>query len=332
MAYSYGGWESACYVLGEFDKSDNHWISKIRYGAFSAVFLVSVGYIVLVIGFFESCSYDEIIQYKSQGDLGVARIFAEKLFDSPNAIKICIAISGFGNLIAVAYTGTKVKQAIALHHFLSFSTFLGSDDPFNTPTGAFLLHWIISSIYILSVPADTNGYSFVVGLVQYGQLIVAAAVGLGRFRLEKAIKAANLEFKWKPLMPGRWLNHLAGFTLCIVNIFICIVSVWPLDTAGSDTGAISTHLWPILVASCGAAGGIYWSVLLWLQHGLGDRLGWKFSIRKTEEETDLDRYRRRTRRDGTEERYQYEKIQDGTIAYKVKSGWFWTWETLDKIL
>lgn len=317
IVYSYTGWENACYVLGEFDKEDRNWRNKIRYGALLAVFLVAFAYTILTLGYYQSCTYADIIRDVDESDLGIAKVFATRVLISQASItgmKVNIALCAFGNLVAVAYTSTKVKQAIALHHFLPFSTFLGSDDPFGTPGGSLVLHWIVSSTFIAATPSTSNGYAFIIGLLAYGQLAVGVCMGLGRYKLKKAIEKAKLLDTWEPWIPSNTINFSAGFTLCGVNFLLLIAAAW---SSSKETGTTHRYLWPVVFLSFMAAGFLYWYVLQLLQGSLGEWLGWTWYVQRTDEESDLDKHRRLTRRDGTEYRYFHEVVKRGK-AEKLK--------------
>lgn len=86
---------------------------------------------------------------------------------------ICIALSAVGNLIAVVYTYSRVKQAIAVQNFLPFSTLLKQNKTY--PIGGIILHWAITVATIIAIPNTADGYSFVVGLFPYGHTIIASA-------------------------------------------------------------------------------------------------------------------------------------------------------------
>ena len=329
VAYSYNGWENACYVIGQIDKSDSHWREKIRWGGMVAVFLVSVAYSILTLGYYVSCEYADINDniHKAR-DLGIARVFSDKVLHSTEGLAVNVALSGFGNLVAVAYTQTKVKQAIALHHFLPFSTFFASDQPFDTPGGALLLHWMLSTVFILAAPSNADGYAFIIGLVTYGQLIIATFVGLGRFKLSDAIKRAKLDTQgWKPWIHSRTINYGAGFVLASANIVLLIAASWPIeDLTDNGQKTVPRYFWPIVLGGCLCSGFFYWCLLRLLQGRFGRRIGWEWDVRQSKEESEFDQFVQMTRRDGTEERYEYNIVKD-SFADVVRRGWygFWTW-------
>lgn len=316
IIYSYTGYENACYVLGEYDKSveNRKWMTKIRQGAMWAVSLVAISYSILALGYYRSCTYAEIIDDTNESDLGIAKVFATKVLVTQARItgmKVNIVFCAFGNLVAVTYTSTKVKQAIALHHFLPFSTFLGSDEPFGTPGGSLLLHWFVSSVIVVAAPSTSNGYAFIIGLVAYERLAVCACLALGRWKLQKAVDEARF-YSWKPWIKNKTFNHVIGTVLFLLNVFLLIAAAW----SSPQSGVTRRYLWPVFIMAILATGAIYWYVLKKLQEPFGTWLGWKWAIEPVEgeHETEFDEMKRRARRDGTQERYAHIIDRDGKAA------------------
>lgn len=65
-------------------------------------------------------------------------------------LKVLIAMSAFGNIIAVTYTNSRVKQEIAKLRILPFSRYWARESPYHTPVGALTLHWIFTAIIIIA--------------------------------------------------------------------------------------------------------------------------------------------------------------------------------------
>ena len=223
IIYSYTGWENANYIIGDIKTKKR----DLRNGALGAVVLVTLLYTLMSVGFFEACSTNAIkgiglspttllhaqpatsttstacakapSSAATPADLGIAWDFAKIVFGHRRGIEICVAISAVGNLVAVAYTSSKVKQAIALHHFLPLFSFFARDDHFLTPGGALLLHWLCSSIVILAMPNTTDGYNFIISLFTYGQLLVGIFIGLGLPRLKNAVEQSKIHSPFKSM-------------------------------------------------------------------------------------------------------------------------------------
>jgi hypothetical protein len=62
--------------------------------------------------------YDELTG--PHADIAVALKFAPKVFASATGLKVCMAISAFGNVLAVTYTSSKGQYApLSLHQYFS---------------------------------------------------------------------------------------------------------------------------------------------------------------------------------------------------------------------
>ena len=61
-----------------------------------------------------------------------------------------LALSAFGNVVAVAYSYSRVKQEIAKMRILPFSKFWAMNSRYDTPVGALILHWIFTVLVIVA--------------------------------------------------------------------------------------------------------------------------------------------------------------------------------------
>ena len=61
-----------------------------------------------------------------------------------------IALSAFGNVVAVTYANARVKQEIAKQRILPFSKFWAMNSRYGTPVGALILHWIFTVLVIVA--------------------------------------------------------------------------------------------------------------------------------------------------------------------------------------
>jgi hypothetical protein len=113
-------------------------------------------------------------------------------------MKLAIALSAFGNMIAVTFTSSKgssftsfarfvdvfialidlniVKQAIAAQKIISIYRFiLKNDRQFGTPAGALILHCIFTTVMIIvTIVVHPDGYNLVLAIFTYGHTIVAS--------------------------------------------------------------------------------------------------------------------------------------------------------------
>ncbi|KAL1633684.1 hypothetical protein SLS56_002832 [Neofusicoccum ribis] len=171
--YTFEGWENATYVAGELRALTNDYVrdkKKLRFGAFGAVAIVTLLYMIATAGYFCVLTFDDIKKEES-GDLSMAIQFSQKAFGTSFGIAICIALSAAGNLIAVVYTYSRVKQAMAVQNFMPFSKFLKQNKDY--PIGGIILHWVVTVVTIVAIPNSADGYSFVLGIFPYGHTIIA---------------------------------------------------------------------------------------------------------------------------------------------------------------
>ena len=73
------------------------------------------------------------------------------------ALPIFIGVSALGNVFAQTFAMPRVKQELAKEGILPFSRFWASDWPFNAPSGAILLHWILTTALILGSQVGPQG-------------------------------------------------------------------------------------------------------------------------------------------------------------------------------
>jgi len=66
-----------------------------------------------------------------------------------HALPVFISLSALGNVFAQSFAMPRVKQELAKEGILPFSRFWASDWPFNAPTGAIFLHWLVTTALIL---------------------------------------------------------------------------------------------------------------------------------------------------------------------------------------
>jgi hypothetical protein len=65
------------------------------------------------------------------------------------ALPVFVGMSALGNVFAQSFAMPRVKQELAKEGVLPFSRFWASDWPFNAPSGAIFLHWLVTTALIL---------------------------------------------------------------------------------------------------------------------------------------------------------------------------------------
>ncbi|KAE9379783.1 hypothetical protein N431DRAFT_527234 [Stipitochalara longipes BDJ] len=249
--YSYQGWENANYVAGEIRAPTR----TLKIGAFLAVGLVTILYILVTLAYYLACDYETITD--TQSDLGVAILFAPRAFGSSFGLKVCISLSALGNLIAVTFTSSKVKQAIAVQRILPFWKFFSKD--IDTPKGALVLHWVSSAILILVCPTTADGYSFAVGLFTYGHIIIGTIVTLGLYRLPTRMRQQWPD--WQPeIITNKWALRLLPIVFAGGNLIVIIWGAKP-----RTPGTIPRFWWPVVFFLIVAGSLIYWAIMMMTQ-------------------------------------------------------------------
>jgi amino acid transporter len=260
ILYSYQGWENANYVGGEIkvDKPD------LQLGGYLAVTATMILYVLATVGYYMACSFDTIVS--SNSDLGMGQYFATQALGGHTVgLKVCIALSAAGNLVAVIFTSSKVKQCIARQRIIPFYNFFGDDDrQFGTPRGALMLHWFFTFIPILAMPNTTDGYSFIIGMFTYGHLVVGLFIGWGIWKLRRRLRAFKQLEDWDfKFLTWSWLRNPLVFLWTGVNILIIVVAAIP-HTAGT----IPRKWWPIILFGVVVpVSFVYWAVLWSMQNG-----------------------------------------------------------------
>ena len=203
-------------------------------------------------------------------------------------LKVCIALSAFGNLIAVIFTSPKggkpwtlgyvrlmtmaVKQAIAVQRILPFYKFFQKD--INTPKGALALHWVSSAILILTCPTTADGYTFAVGLFTYGHIIVgskrksrlvlcmwcwhqrAVMVTFGLYRLTQRMRQTWPG--WEPeIITSKHVLRYLPIIFIFGNLLILIWGAKP-----RDPGKIPRFWWPAIFFLIMGGSMIYWAAMM----------------------------------------------------------------------
>jgi amino acid transporter len=313
--YTYQGWENANYVTGEIRALAGRTPARtLKIGAFSAVGVVWLLYVLVTLAYYMVLDYDSITDKHS--DLGMAIHFAPKVFGSSLGMRVCLAISAFGNILAVTYTSAKVKQAIALQRIIPFYKFFQRD--LETPKGALALHWVSSIILIAICPTTSDGYSFATGLFTYGHIVVSGFVVMGLFTLERRMHEADTRyrltfFRWK------WMLWPLSFIFAASNLPVLIFSAKP-----NKPGNIPRYWWPgtfflIILGSL-----IYWALMMLMtvetkrggngekKQTIGRKVGFEVRVFKADDEMPQDASQAleesivQSRQDGSKRRVEYE--------------------------
>jgi len=163
-----------------------------------------------------------------------ATLFFEAVFGTGKAVKALsalVAVSSFGNLLAVVIGSSRIIRECGRQGILPFPRFWASTRPFNTPLGPYLLKWILTTIVILAPPAG-DAFNFLVDLQSYPANVFSFLTTLGLFFVRKrreSIGALPSEFR-------AW-NVVLVFALA-VNVYLLVLP-WIPPVSGIYGGDVS---------------------------------------------------------------------------------------------
>ncbi|KAL7267445.1 hypothetical protein RUND412_009973 [Rhizina undulata] len=268
VLYSFQGWENANYVLAEVKRPKGNEAKTFKRAILIAFAVVSLLYILANVAYFAASTTEEIMD---EGVIVAANFFI-KVFGTSQLVtrglKVLIAFSAFGNLVAVTYANSRVKQEIAKKRILPWSKYWARNSPYGTPVGALTLHWIFTVVVVVATPAagyDSNdeAYDLVSVLFTYGHTWVGIFVSIGILTLHRHPKFE----KYKPaILSKRLLRFIAIFWI-VLNSFVIGLIWWPVAATPDDT--IPWFITPAVATSIIVFGIIYWVVFAKVLPALG---------------------------------------------------------------
>ncbi|KAH6624242.1 phosphatidylinositol 4-kinase-like protein [Chaetomium sp. MPI-SDFR-AT-0129] len=244
VLYAYSGWENANYVLTEVRDAPK----TLRKAAPISVSIVTVLYILANISYFAAMSKLEIAEAK----IVVAAQFFENTWGESNfvtkVVPLFIGLSALGNAFAQSFAMPRVKQELAKEGVLPWSRLWASDWPFNAPTGAIFLHWIITVIFILGSHTD-DVYAFATNVFVYSGNWIKFFLAVGLLYLNYAPSERWTEqrttFRSSPVLTIFWTLALLFVQVApfIENNFLSHVKYYVFPTLGTSLLAIGTIYW-----------------------------------------------------------------------------------------
>lgn len=262
VLYAYSGWENANYVLTEVRNAPK----TLRRAAPIAITAVTVLYVLANIAYFAAMSKHEMRQ---SGVVVAARFFENVMGKTEfvtRALPAFIGLSALGNVFAQSFAMPRVKQELAKEGILPFSRFWASDWPFNAPSGAILLHWLVTVALILgsqvgSPTSSTSGasslsqistvYTFVTNVFIYTGNWIKLFLALGllylNFTPSERWAEQRTTFRSSPLLTMFWIASLL-FVLgapFINTSFQSVIPYYVVPTLGTSMLAIGVVYWLI---------------------------------------------------------------------------------------
>ncbi|KAH8593187.1 amino acid transporter-like protein [Bisporella sp. PMI_857] len=242
--FAYAGYTNAFNVVNEVKNP----IKVLRRTAPASLLVVAVLYMLCNIAYFAAVPAAKLSQAKELA----AAVFFAAVFGagkSTKALNFLIALSAFGNIVAVIIGSSRVIRECGRQGVLPYPKVWASTKPFGTPTAPYLLKWGLTVLMILAPPAG-DAFNFIVDLYSYPNAIFAFATTFGmllirrrraRLGIEKTefrtwyvaiifsllINIFILAMPWYPPPGGRFGGDVSFWyaTYCVVGIAIVIVCV-----------------------------------------------------------------------------------------------------------
>lgn len=246
VIWSYIGYSNANYALSETKNPQR----TLKIAAPLAIGSVAILYMLVNIAYFAGVSKEEILASK--------RLVAASLFRNvfggaaERALSVFIALSAFGNVLAVIFSQGRLVQELGREGILPFSRFFASNRPFNAPLAGLFEHWLICVIVILAPPPG-DAYNFILNLISYPLAIVNTFVAGALLHLYINRSSWN----WHPPINAT-LPVVVFFMLS--NIYLVIAPFVPPEDGQNIYESLPYWIHCVVGFGVIFAGGVYWVV------------------------------------------------------------------------
>lgn len=195
--------------------------------------MVAVLYILANVAFFAAVPKDELRRAKEiAASLFFARVFgSEGNNKAVGGLNFLIALSAFGNLIAVALGSSRLIRECGRQGVLPFPRFWASTRPFGTPLGPYALKWALTVVMIAAPPAG-DAFNFVSDLQVYPGALFQLAMGVGLLVVRR--RRARLG-----LPPPRFRAWLPVVVFNVAVYAYLLVMPWYPPEGGAYAGDVS---------------------------------------------------------------------------------------------
>ncbi|KAK8205615.1 hypothetical protein M8818_004791 [Zalaria obscura] len=226
IIFAYTGYENAFNVTNEVKNP----VRTLKINASAALLITCVLYVLANIAYFAAVPADEI---RTSGQT-VASLFFSHVFGNSRAVKafnLLIAISAFGNLIAVLVGQSRVIRECGRQGVLPWPRFWASKKPFGTPLGPYFVKWAVTVIMILAPPAG-DAFNFISDLQTYPAAAFAFTMAIGLYIVRYRRKKLGVP----PSQFRAW--DVAVIFNMLVNLYLLIMPWYP-PTGGATGGDVS---------------------------------------------------------------------------------------------
>ncbi|CAK7267659.1 hypothetical protein SEPCBS119000_002666 [Sporothrix epigloea] len=262
IIFSYSGYANAFNVVNEIKSP----IKQLRRNSFISLLIVAILYIFANVAYFAAVPKAQL-QASSQV---AASLFFQAVFGDSNAVRglnVLIALSSFGNIVAVMLGQSRVVRECGRQGVLPFPRFWSSTRPFGTPLAPYAIAYSLTVIMILAPPAG-DAFNFVVDTKTYPASIFALLMGAGLYLVRWRRARAKLP------QPSFKAWHFAIIFNILINLY-AIVMPWYPPRGGIYGGDVSFFYATYLLTGIGlviACALYYWAWVYWVPVLRGYRL------------------------------------------------------------
>ncbi|KAI5262484.1 amino acid transporter [Aureobasidium subglaciale] len=256
IIFSYAGYENAFNIVNEIQNP----VKTIKRNASYSLIVVTILYLLANIAYFAAVPKLEIMESGTT----VASLFFTHVFGhakGAKAFNLLIALSAFGNLIAVQIGQSRLIRE--REGVLPWPRFWASTRPFGTPIGPYAVKWAVTIIMILAPPAG-DAFAFVTDLQIYPASAFAFAMAIGLYIVRYRRKKLGV-----PRSEFRAWDAAVIFTI-LQNLYLLIMPWYPPD-GGATGGDVSFWYATYCVAGIGILllCGVYYYSWLYVLPKLG---------------------------------------------------------------
>ncbi|KAL2260309.1 hypothetical protein VTK26DRAFT_5717 [Humicola hyalothermophila] len=260
IIFSYIGYENAFNVVNESP------VRQLRRNGFLSLIIVAILYILANIAYFAAIPKDELREAREIA----ASLFFSRVFGSSNAIRglnFLIALSSFGNLIAVLLGTSRLIRECGRQGVLPFPRFYASTRPFNTPLGPYLIKYFLTLLMILAPPAG-DAFNFVTDLQVYPTAFFGLLMAVGLYIVRYRRRRAGLGRRVRGGERTRDGEFRAWDVVIVFNIAVCLfllVMPWYPPDGGKYAGDVSFWYAAYVVTGIGIIVGcvVYYYLWIW---------------------------------------------------------------------
>ncbi|KIW94282.1 uncharacterized protein Z519_05598 [Cladophialophora bantiana CBS 173.52] len=230
IIFSYAGYENAFNVVNEVKNP----VRSIRNSGGLSLLIVATLYVLANVAYFSAVPKEELVKSSQVA----ASLFFQHVFGSSGAVRglnFLIALSAFGNLVAVLLGQSRLIRECGRQGTLPFPNFWVSTRPFGTPLGPYFVKWALTMLMILAPPAG-DAFNFVVDLANYPASFFNFLMAVGIYFVRHQRRRLNVPPPSKAYRFRSW--HIAVVFTIAVNLYMLIMPWYP-PTGGATGGDVS---------------------------------------------------------------------------------------------